>query len=225
MRGFWAGRRSTYRKVTQNVRTPSNRLIRMTYSVPEKKFIDTTGTTNVPEVGTISLLNPLGQGTSVITRIGQKIVIRSIDLRVRVSAAPPSASPSLYPNMVRVLLVWDNQPNGALAAASDIIEDLTAGTGVIAPQQKIYISRFRILWDKKFMLSNMPTADGITSKLNDYDQYYKKTKLQVGYADSNNGDITDIITGAIYLLAIGQHTATANQGILEYFSRIRFYDN
>jgi len=197
----------------------------MTYSVPEKKFIDTTGTTNVPEVGTLSLLNPLGQGTSVITRIGQKIIIRSIDLRVRVSAAPPSASPSLYPNMVRVLLVWDNQPNGSLANASDIIEDLTAGTGVISPQQKIYITRFRILWDKKFMLANMPTADAVTAKLNDYDQYYKKTRLQVGYADSNNGDITDIITGALYLLAVGQHSATANQGILEYFCRIRFYDN
>jgi len=197
----------------------------MTYSVPEKKFIDTTGTTNVPETGTISLLNPLGQGTSVVTRIGQKIVIRSIDLRVRVSGAPNSATPTVYANMIRVLLVWDNQPNGTLATPSDIIEDLTAGTGVIAPQQKIYITRFRILWDKKFMLTNLVGANSPTEKVNDMDQYYKKTRLQVGYADSNNGDITDIITGAIYLLAVGQHTAAANQGILEYFSRIRFYDN
>jgi len=112
-----------------------------------------------------------------------------------------------------------------LATPSDIIEDLTAGTGVIAPQQKIYITRFRILWDKKFMLTNLVGANSPTDKINDMDQYYKKTRLQVGYADSNNGDITDIITGAIYLLAVGQHTAAANQGTIEFFSRIRFYDN
>jgi len=197
----------------------------MTYSIPEKKFIDTTQTTNVPETGYLALLNGLNQGTSVVTRIGQKIMVKSINLRVRLSGSPIGATPTILNSMTRVMLVMDNQPNGVLATPSDIIEDLTAGTGVIAPQQKIYISRFKILWDRKFNLINQTSAGQSNPNFTNYDEYYKKTRLQISYADSDNGDITDIITGALYIVAIGLNSVAANYSIIEWFCRIRFYDN
>ncbi|AMH87768.1 putative capsid protein [Pacific flying fox faeces associated circular DNA virus-14] len=225
VRGFWPGRRSTFRRITQNVRTPSNRIVRMTYSVPEKKFIDVTGTYAVTAAGDLTLLNGLTQGVSVISRVGNKIMMRSLDLRWRLTGAPFSATPTLPFNMVRVMLVWDAQPNGVIASAGDILQDTTPGTGVVSPQQRDYIQRFRIIMDRKFTLTNLVANNGPTDIIIACDQMYKKTKLMVTYSDSNTGLIDDISTGALYLVTVGLHAAAANQGVIEYFSRVRYYDN
>ena len=42
---------------------------------------------------------------------------------------------------------------------------------------------------------------------------------------TNNGDITDIDTGALYLFLTHESGATANYPITQYYSRIRYVDN
>jgi len=197
----------------------------MTYTIPEKKIVDVTANTAVADTGYIALLNGLSQGTSVITRVGQKIVIKSIDVRLKCSGQPPGATPTAYANWLRVLIVWDSQPNGALPPVSDIIEDLTTGTGIVSPAYKNYLSRFKILWNRVFDLVNVSAAAGSTFGMGGSDKYFSKTNLLTSYADSTNGDITDIITGALYFVAVGAHSAAANYPTVEYYSRLRFYDN
>ena len=151
----------------------------MTYSIPEKKFIDINGTYNVTAGGDLTLLNGLTQGVSVLTRVGNKIMMRSLDLRWRLTGSPFSATPTVTANMVRVMLVWDAQPNGLIASPGDILQDTTPGTGVVSPQQRDFIQRFRIIMDRKFTLTNLVGANSPTEVVIQCDQMYKKTKLMV----------------------------------------------
>lgn len=225
MRGFWPGRRSTFRRVTRNIRTPNNKMIRMTYTMPEKKFKDTTAVTQLPDTGVINLLNGLSLGTSVTTRIGQKIVVKSIQLRINFTGAPFSQTPTVAASKARCMIVWDNQPNTQLPVLSDILENTTAGTGIVSPQFTGYISRFRILYDKVFNLTNLTAANAPTNIITDFEKWYLKTNLLVSYSDTNNGDINDIITGALLIVLVGPSATAANYPSAEYFVRLRYVDN
>lgn len=211
--------------MTRNIRTPTGRMMRMTYTMPEKKFIDATGTTTSPDTGTFYLLNGLSLGTSVTTRIGQKIVIKSIHVKVVVNGAPFSQTPTVAANRVRLMLLWDNQPNTLTPTIGDVLENATAGVGIVSSQYTGYISRFRILWDERVDLTNLTAANAPTNIITQYREKFLKTNLLVSYSDTNNGDIQDIITGAVFLLIIGASATAANYSSHQFYSRIRFVDN
>jgi len=225
VRGFWPGRRSTFRRMTRNIRTPTGRMMRMTYTLPEKKFIDNTAAAASVDTGTFYLLNGLSLGTSVLTRIGQKIVVKSIHVKVAVNGAPFAQTPTLPPNRVRVLLIWDNQPNTQTPTLGDILEDSTAGVGILSSQFTGYISRFRILWDERIDLGNLVANNAASDIITGYREKFLKTNLLVSYSDTNNGDIQDIITGAIFLVFVGASATAANYSQHQYYARIRFVDN
>jgi len=204
---------------------PNNRMIRMTYTMPEKKFKDTSATNSSPDTGTFYLLNGLSLGTSVTTRIGQKVVVKSIHVKIAVNGAPFSQTPTVSANRARVMLIWDNQPNTQTPTISDILEDATAGIGIVSSQFTGYISRFRILWDERIDLTNLTSANAPTVNVTAYREKFLKTNLLVSYSDTNNGDIQDIITGAVFLLFVGASATAANYGSHQYFARLRYVDN
>jgi len=197
----------------------------MTYTMPEKKFKDTSATAASPETGTFYLLNGLSLGTSVTTRIGQKVVLKSIHVKIALNGAPFSQTPTVAANRQRVMLIWDNQPNTQTPTISDILEDATAGIGIVSSQFTGYISRFRILWDERVDLTNLTAANAPTINITAYREKFLKTNLMVSYSDTNNGDIQDIITGALFLLVIGASGTAANYGSHQYFARLRYVDN
>lgn len=224
MRGFWPGRRSTFRRMTRNIRTPTGRMMRMTYTMPEKKIKDLSIVTAVRDTGAIALLNGLQLGTSVTTRIGQKIVIKSIHFKIYIEAANFSQTPTVMPATIRCMLIWDNQPNTQTPALSDILEDATNTVAIVSSQFTGYLSRFRILWDKRYTLTNAIT-NVQAPKINDYDEVFLKTNLLVSYSDTNNGDIQDIITGAIFFVTVSDSSGAANDPTVYGYSRIRYVDN
>jgi len=197
----------------------------MTYTMPEKKFKDVSASATSPETGTFYLLNGLSLGTSVTTRIGQKVVLKSIHVKIALNGAPFSQTPTVAANRQRVMLIWDNQPNTQTPTISDILEDATAGIGIVSSQFTGYISRFRILWDERVDLTNLTAANAPTINITAYREKFLKTNLMVSYSDTNNGDIQDIITGALFLLVIGASGTAANYGSHQYFARLRYVDN
>jgi len=68
-------------------------------------------------------LNDVINGTDFNQRIGRKIVIKSVDIKLQLRPYTADAAKGLF---VRCLLVWDRTPNGvALAASSSLNEVLT----------------------------------------------------------------------------------------------------
>jgi len=210
--------------MTRNIRTPTGRMMRMTYTMPEKKIKDVSIVTAVRDTGSIALLNGLSLGTSITTRIGQKVVVKSIHFKIYMEAAQFTATPTVMPTALRCMLIWDNQPNTQTPALSDIIEDASNTVALVSSQFTGYLSRFRILWDKRYTLTNA-ISNIQAPKNNDYDEIFLKTNLLISYSDTNNGDIQDIITGAIFFVAVSDSAGAANDVSVYAYSRIRYVDN
>lgn len=90
----------------------------------ERKSIDTAFVDNavlIPATNAFSiatLLNGVAQGTDVFQRVGRKCLFKSLQYRIEFTAAN-GATPATQP--LRVLVVYDRQPNGALATNADVL--------------------------------------------------------------------------------------------------------
>lgn len=229
MSGFWPGTRATYRRVRGYRRTPMG-LIKSTYTIPEKKYKDSTAyVSSVTESGQIILLNGLLQGTSTSTRVGQKIKMKSVYLKMLAYGPTAVATPTIPGVFIRTMIVWDAQPNGATFTLADLLENDAVAVVAVSPLNMANTARFKVLYDQtKFLQTQQAgTAEVAGSPLVAfYDQTFQKMDLEVSYANTNNGNIQDIRTGALFLVFIGFTGNNANNNIdVTYYNRIRYYDN
>ncbi|AUM61684.1 capsid [uncultured virus] len=226
--GFFPGTRGSYRRVAGVRRYPNFGTIRRTYTIPEKKFIDVRGVNGVlDETPGYLLINGLTQGASAITRIGSRIMMKSVHLKYYVKG-PELASVTgvTLQNMVRIILAYDLQPNSATPTSSDFFEDATPGLGIVSPMRKEWSSRWKVLWDKRYPIVSTYQPSGITPGQNMiYDETFIKLNHAVEYSDSSTGTVADIKTGAVWLIALSDNGTTGNQPVFTYWSRIRFADN
>lgn len=163
--------------------------------------------------GGITELNNMVQGASVYNRIGSKVCLRS----VRVSfglAAPASTAYSL----VRALVIYDRQSNGAAPAIGDIL----AGNNNAAPifnsdLNIVNRNRFIILRDQSF------TIDTGEHLVHNVDWYIKTRGLETEYK-ANAGTIGDIATGCILFVAFWFNITGTAPSIIAFQTRIRYDD-
>ncbi|EJW72197.1 hypothetical protein WUBG_16899, partial [Wuchereria bancrofti] len=103
---------------------------------PETKFVDTgftyTAQTATP---TFTLMNPLVQGTTNGTRIGNKVQCRGLEVRAAVGlpAAPDNNT------TMRVGIVVDFQSNGVVPTVGEIWNNGAAAPNVFASRNLNYI--------------------------------------------------------------------------------------
>lgn len=239
--GFWPGNRSTFRKVTKYRRIPGIGTIRKTYSIPELKYIDNSdAAAAIDESGTITLLNALSLGTGATQRVGMRITMRSLHLKYIVTGPVYSVAngANAYNQHVRIMLVLDLQPNGGTLTLGDLIEDATTGIGIVSSLYMANAARFKVLYDKRMMVTPNVVVPGSTTVQQSYaavinntpskslyDEIYLKLSHEVQYSDSNNGDITDIKTGALFLIAISDNATAAQQPLITSYVRVRYHDN
>jgi len=191
---------------------------------PEKKFIDSGGFftyaasagTTITTVGTptMQLLNGLVQGTDSVTRIGRKIMMKSIQIRNAIGKAVQTSS-----SIIRTIVFYDTQTNGAAPVVTDLLQASTLATYIVSPLNLNNRERFRILWDK----TDVVGADGADNAIV-YQDYYKKLNMAVIFNASNAGTVADIQTGSVYALTMGT-LPTANAYDIATYVRIRFIDD
>lgn len=152
----------------------------------ERKNIDDSSAKWLTGTATwnIACLNDVAQGTSAITRIGRKILMKSI----LVQGALTNTS-----GQARILIVYDKQTNGANPAATDI---LTSNT-LMAAQNLDNRDRFIILADIYPFAQDENLGNQNTGSL----QYkrYIKCNLETIYG-SNVGTVADIESGGVFML-------------------------
>lgn len=165
-------------------------------TIVEKKYYDKLTETQVqPNHGSWTLLgqgaavgfssiNNIAQGTGASERLGQKIVITSIDVDFICSVPIPQVSPVFADNYgpvrVGMVLLLDKQFNGASPAAADIFTDTTEAHSPIKMENK---HRFNVLkrWERVLQpATGYSTTTGQTLVHNaTVLQNYKKCKIPI----------------------------------------------
>jgi len=187
--------------------------------VDEKKYLDVGPVTaaSIATNGTvIDSFNKIPQGTTDITRVGNKVNITNWNMRIAISLDDAGTGQIINGN-VRCIFYVDKQCNGATAAATDI---LTSAASITSFRNMDQVDRFIILKEKWIHLTvasanALHTMEGSSRWYN----FSKKLNLPVHFS-STTGAITEIRSNNLGVLFISD-LASIN---LTYKSRVKFVD-
>jgi len=187
-------------------------------SQAELKFKDTSAATAITAgvatfttPGAAFLLNGLVPDSTATGRIGRRVSIKS--LYVRLAWAAGAASTGSAP--LRVLIVYDKQANAAAPAVTDVVTtDAFTSMNNISNRD-----RFVTLCDK------LVEPCGVGVSLSVADMFYKKLNLPVQFNAGTAGTIGDITSGSIYIMFSQTGNLATSAGAVTWYSRIRYTDN
>lgn len=182
------------------------------------------------------LLNAIDGSDTVYGRGGQRVQYKSIELRGHLYCAPPLALPTNYSwDTISFALVYDSQPNGALATwsnvffSTDSVADSTSPANFATKQRFLVLKRW-IVPTNRFIAQAAGTITNIGAENinlpNEAYQFYKKINLDLSTTwASTTGSIANIQTGAILLVGRSTNFATgASPWYLKYSTRLTYTD-
>lgn len=170
----------------------------------EKKYIDDNIGQTIPNTGIVDLISAVAAGDDVTNRNGNSILAKYLVLKgfVRMSASATATN-------VRVMIVRDLNNQGSNPTVADILDGATD----VSLLNKDNTSRFWILYDKMFSLSNNGTQQVSLD-------IYRRLNFHLKYSSTVS---TAVLSNAIYLVAIADEPTNVPQ--IQGVSRIAFYDN
>lgn len=179
----------------------------------EDKMIDVqVSAASDSATGRVDCLTLIAQGTSDITRVGNKVLAKSIDINGFVT---PHASSTF--GLVRILLVLDKQDGqGTAPTLAQILESTSSST--IAHMNKNNSERFVILGNQTVY---MDTGAGY-QRLQPFKFYKDLSDLHINF-DGANASQANATSNHIYLCTISNEPTNAPS--VTFDSRFRFYDN
>lgn len=165
-----------------------------------------------------SLCNGLQTGGGATQRIGRKIILKSIYLRITHYGAGVTGTQT---GPLRVLVVYDKQTNGAFPTVAAADGAPLAYDDMTTPNNLYAADRFVTIFDKLLppvgSASNPGAPQTVTKKA------FRKVNLPVIYNNGNVGDITDISSGGLYI-TFCQAGLQAAASTVDYVVRTRFVD-
>lgn len=181
----------------------------------EFKFVDLASAVYAPVVagGTITLLNGIAQGDDYTNRDGRQATMKSVHVRGEVHCAAVSVSYAL----ARLLLIWDNAPNGAAPTIANI---MAADSSVAMPLID-NANRFTVLRDQQWPIGGAATTVSVNGQFV-IDIYVKLDELT--QYSGTGATVASIQNGAIWMVLLNQ-TATATSASFTLTSRVRFTDD
>jgi len=198
----------------------------------EKKFLDcaygpTALTTSLailsPGSGSVNTISMPSQGDGPSARDGRVYTIHSIHIKGILSQASVEGDPNVpAQSIVRLVLVWDTQANGAVPTAAKIFANASS---IVSFRNLENSRRFIILKDKNFTINPSPLNEGSANafasagarkvfKMNKSFKNGIKVRCQ-----SEDANITAAADTAFHLFGIYQGGQVVS---LAYLSRLRF---
>lgn len=180
----------------------------------ELKFCDVSVsqavTFNAVTFGAGVLLNAIAQGTDASNRIGRKITIKSLLIRMQWKLGGTST----FGSPLRVLVVYDKQANATAPAITDVLAlDEFFSCNNLANRDR-FVTIFDNMMEPISVGGNAAVADVL----------YKRLNLETMYNSGTDALIGSISSGSIYLfVAQGGNLLTAN-GNFNARCRIRYTD-
>ena len=177
------------------------------------------GGTTVGTASTVSLINAIITGTDTNNRIGRKLTHRSCNMKVLISQSANCTNGDTGFWAV----VLDRQPNGALAAFSDIFDTTPGSTlGLAEKNVKLYQDRFKILAMETWIVGPVGQGDPYRK-----DRWIDLSKLKGPDATANyngtGGTIADLNNGAL-LFVSAQNASSSPQVTVAYNANYRYTD-
>jgi len=195
---------------------------------PEVKAVDITGSLALNNTGVGSghtaLLNGLVLGTDRFNRIGRRINVKKISVKMQLfTLADPV---TVVDDVLRFALIWDEQPTGVLPTASDLWQTVTAAgvasTNLLSHNNLNNSARFKML--RTHTVTIVPELQGLESyKERCYWEWNVPLNVITQYNTGNTGGLADITTGAIYIVGHGNASAVAQWGC-NYDCRTKYLD-
>jgi len=215
-------------------------------SAPEIKGMDTSISVAGPVVATTNtnadaiVLNLVQQGSGSWNRVGRKIRMKSLRLRgvAGYRFEEQAVSGNIDASTMRMVVVYDHQPNGATIPTFDTVFGLTDQTGaetssVNAPVRYDNMSRFKVLKDKTFqakpgVISTFGGTNDAVENQYPFDEYMDLKGLETVFSgQSNPMTIADLGTGALYVYFRATNSSadvTDWRVIGTPFARLRYFD-
>lgn len=185
------------------------------------KYVDSTISGNAAYDQPPQLLNGIALGSENNNRIGRKVLLKSLYLRLFISKVAGTAQNYSFP--VRILIVYDRQTNGAAPALSDILSSAT-GAAVESPNNLNNVDRFYTCYD---ITREVQVTGGNSTNYTFTGVYmtkYCKLNLPQTFKSSAGTTVSDIATGSMYLFAIADSTAATAICSVAGIARLRFCD-
>lgn len=194
----------------------------------ELKVFDTAvATYNVNSTVVFTSLCIPQLGSDMNNRIGRKINLKTVQirgfLRIGSAAIQPPAQSEVAAQFIRMILVWDSQPNGAVPTAIQLLN-------TAVPESQLNLDgrdRFKVIRDKMYTLGPY-VFDSASSTYNTERtavpvKIFKKINLESIFSTST-GVVADITSGNLLIMWLG--TGTGINGPSEFTGsyRVRFDD-
>lgn len=202
----------------------------------EQKYLDmapqTVSCSKQPLAADIVLLNQIGQGTSVNTRVGMRYQMTGVHIR---GTFTQEGVQSIKANICGYYLIYDSEPHGTLATAQEIFNLRYNDVHYAFPNgsegQKG--GRFKYLARKEFLLGNQGAGtnqvemDGVLPGARLINDYIPLSKLATQCMRLNTGSsITSVQKGALLLVPFGRAgtplTGTATDPSMQFAWRLYF---
>lgn len=183
---------------------------------------------NINSTGVIQLINLIQQGAGISQRIGNKVTLKSLRMRLSLQSnnSYTNGGVNSFPmTNSRLMIVYDRQPNMGYPQVNAILGQLSQSNTVIAGTMWDSINpneleRYTVLYDKFRVLppntvsldENQATTNGPSTQSDTFqhDIYIKLRDVTSMYvANSNPALIGNVMTGALYLISFGDQTAGA----------------
>lgn len=231
--------KKTYKGITQKYAAkPRTREIKTVDTLFPQVYVrayipDALSGVTFNDIPCIQNLARIQQGASISNRIGNKVALKSLRLRGTIQDTGASGAP---PQQARFMIVYDRQVNASYPAVNNILSDALVSS-VITPGNYLsslnpaFYERYIVLCDKIFILGGINNAGGLPSGPTEQkgfviDEFIKLKGLETQYSTSSVGSpITDLNTGALYLIALGDIANGAESFYMDMTCRLRYYDN
>lgn len=217
-----AVKRRPRRKQNRKKKAPTNKSLNKRIKNIEHNMIETkyahvfVNGTVITAAGIQTFLHPVAQGDTRNGREGNEILASAIHLRLQFRTDIDNTNPS----SVRMLLVWDRQPNGAAPTtlgANGILDNTTITNVLLSPHNYDSKDRYKILHDKVYVLT--PATEGtvtagVVVQVGGIDRHvviWKKLGRNIKW-NAANGTISEVVTNSLY--AIYLTDLTSNQPVV-----------
>lgn len=205
---------------------------------PEMKYMDLAEqTTPFVDIGAPpgpNYLNLVGEGTSYWNRIGSKINMQAVHIRGYVHNVEPDTG--AFPSLLRMIVFYDRQPNGAACLFTDVIQGRTnTGVGAVDGLQGLNIDnkdRFVIIYDKYMYAAGYNAGPPVVLEANNTtgkdgnNEYvlncYIPLRNLVSIFKSSTLTIADVTTGALGVFFVDARQE--NRRSATWTSRLCYYD-
>jgi len=221
-------------------RSPAAMFTQPSYGGEEKKFLDVSndnGTFIAEPVATAGffILNACITGAGFFNRIGSKITMKSVHVKINIAPRIPTTPPGGNNQTVRWLLVYDRQTNGAFPTISTLLADYQAdganNTVVLSGMNPTQTGRFIILREHFVKLFNVKNDADLTAggqSLMEQDgqwfvNWFVKLKDLEAIYKADVANETEFSNGGLYLVQLSDCTSPDTSAcVFTYKSRLRF---